>query len=92
MKKLLFIASVGLLFSCSNGAGTCVCTVTVTGSDVIPTEATMQSGTGEKYYENDAQEYCDADQNQYNETDNYFNNNWQAAGIDAYRSTSCVVE
>jgi hypothetical protein len=53
MKKLLFIASVGLLFSCSNGAGTCVCTETLNG----------QTTTVEVYYEKDAQEYCDVNEN-----------------------------
>ena len=55
MKKLIFIASVGLLFSCSNGAGTCVCTYSLNG----------QTFTNETYFEKDAQEYCSTLENNY---------------------------
>lgn len=55
MKKLLFIASVGLLFSCSNGAGTCTCTSTVTIG------GNTSTNTNHTYYETDAQEKCEVD-------------------------------
>ena len=91
MKKLLFIASVGLLFSCSNGAGTCVCTTTATGSD-INLITTPNPSTVETYYENDAQEYCDTHQSQAQQIDEMNNNQNAQLGIDIYQSTSCVVE
>ena len=90
MKKLLFIASVGLLFSCNNG-GTCVCTTTYTGSyaqSYLGSDPYIE--VGETYYDHDAQEYCDANQSN---ADNYDNNyNAQTGGVDIFRSTSCVVE
>jgi hypothetical protein len=52
MKKLFFIASVGLLFSCNN-SGTCTCTYTNTNGGYTATS------TSSIYYENDAQENCD---------------------------------
>ena len=91
MKKLLFIASVGLLFSCNNG-GTCVCTTTYTGSDVNELSNGGSPVSSEVYYEDDAQEYCDTHQSQAQQIDATNNNTMQQGGVDIYQSTSCVVE
>lgn len=93
MKKLFFIASVGLLFSCSNGAGTCVCTFTVTGSDVQTVYGvSTYIETHENYFEKDAQEYCDVSQNNANAYNVNTNAQWQLEGFDIYQSTSCELE
>ena len=93
MKKLFFIASVGLLFSCSNG--TCVCTSTVVGSDIengTITTADTYPITGERYYEKDAEENCAAWENRHQDTNNVANLYFQSNGIDVYYNTTCVVE
>jgi len=91
MKKLFFIASVGLLFSCNNG-GTCVCTTTYTGSDANQLSNGGSPVIYEVYYENDAQENCDANQSNLSQQNSQTNSTNQQIGLDVYQSTSCVVE